>query len=240
VISSASDCIVRRGRPGLTGEKPGNASAEARGGTENVTVVLGLDAVLTLGVATLLRTDRRLSVIECGTGSEVLEDALTRWEPDVIILGEKAQPATVERLRTVRQSTTVLVIAYDPRLDDGMALLASGANCLSRNSDKVDVLDAVARTWRGERFFIPASGPTLYRIYPSDAAPLTEREREVLAHLARGGSYRLVARKLNISLRTVHTHAATILRKLGLKEKQDLIGLPIPDSQAALDTDYVV
>jgi DNA-binding NarL/FixJ family response regulator len=238
VIPPSADCAARPGRSGPAGQK---ASTEARGLTENVTVVLGLDAILTLGVATLLRSERRLSVMECGTGSRALDDALSLWEPNVIVLGEEAQPATVERLRTVRRSTTVLVIAYDPTYEVGMGLLAAGANCLSRNADEVDVLDAVARTGRGERFFIPANGAPIYRIYPSDAARLTEREQEVLAHLAEGRSYRLVARKLNISLRTVHTHAAAILRKLGMNEKQDLIGLPIPvHLERRLDTDLIV
>jgi DNA-binding NarL/FixJ family response regulator len=211
-----------------TDEKPTNVSAVAHPPAESVTVVLGLlDAVLMLGVATLLRGDGRLSVTECGAVDTVLEDALTRWEPKVIILGEKADPATVERLRTVRQRTRILVLAHDPTHDDGMGLLAAGANCVSRNAEEVDVLDAVYRTVRGERFFISADGELIERRYPTDAVPLTDREREVLVYLARGKPYPVVARRLNISPRTVHTHTAAILRKLRMKEKQDLIGLPI-------------
>ncbi len=213
----------------LADEKPTSVSVVEDPRAESVTVVLGLlDAVLMLGVATLLRGDRRLSVMECGAEDTVLDDAITRWEPKVMILGEKADPATVERLRTVRQRTTILVLAHDPTHDDGMGLLAAGANCVSRSAEQVDVLDVVYRTVRGERFFISADGALIERRYPRDAVPLTGREREVLVDLARGRSYRVVARRLNISPRTVHTHAAAIMRKLGMKEKQDLIGLPVP------------
>jgi DNA-binding CsgD family transcriptional regulator len=53
--------------------------------------------------------------------------------------------------------------------------------------------------------------------------PLTGREREVLALLARGQTNREVARSLGISIRTAELHRARIARKLGLSKRSELV-----------------
>jgi RNA polymerase sigma factor (sigma-70 family) len=55
-----------------------------------------------------------------------------------------------------------------------------------------------------------------------DLDQLTKREREVLRHLARGYTYKEIARRLNISVKTVETHASAILRKLQLSNRNEL------------------
>ena len=63
---------------------------------------------------------------------------------------------------------------------------------------------------------------------PAPAGPaLTEREREVLAWLARGLSSRQVAEQLDISVRTVETHRANLMQKLGVKSVALLIQVAI-------------
>lgn len=54
---------------------------------------------------------------------------------------------------------------------------------------------------------------------------LTERERDVFEHLARGRSHQVIARELNISVHTVKTHIGNIYRKLDVCAQQDLIDL---------------
>jgi len=51
---------------------------------------------------------------------------------------------------------------------------------------------------------------------------LTTREKEVLRHLARGYSYKEIARQLAISVKTVESHASAVLRKLQLTNRHQL------------------
>jgi DNA-binding CsgD family transcriptional regulator len=53
--------------------------------------------------------------------------------------------------------------------------------------------------------------------------PLTDREREVLQHVARGYTYREIGDTLHISPKTVENHVRNILDKLHLNRKQELI-----------------
>ncbi|HEV3505478.1 MAG TPA: response regulator transcription factor, partial [Actinomycetes bacterium] len=51
---------------------------------------------------------------------------------------------------------------------------------------------------------------------------LTAREREVLRHIARGFTYKEVARRLHLSVKTVETHVSSVLRKLQLSSRHEL------------------
>jgi DNA-binding NarL/FixJ family response regulator len=53
--------------------------------------------------------------------------------------------------------------------------------------------------------------------------PLTDREREVLQHVARGYTYREVGEQLHIAPKTVENHVRNILDKLQLSRRQELI-----------------
>ena len=55
-----------------------------------------------------------------------------------------------------------------------------------------------------------------------DRDQLTPREREVLRLIARGYAYKEVARRLNLSVKTVETHVSSVLRKLQLSSRHEL------------------
>ena len=57
----------------------------------------------------------------------------------------------------------------------------------------------------------------------SPALPLTEREQEVLRHIAQGESSKQIARALDVSVRTVETHRLNIKRKLGTAGQAELM-----------------
>ncbi len=196
---------------------------------QRTTVVLGrFDSVLALGVATLLRVDPRLHVVECGPADRALEVALVGGKPQVAVLGETVEPTMVEHLRSICRQTMILVLAHDPSHDDGMQLLAAGANCVARSAPELDLGAMVLRTAQGERFLATADGGWVERRYPPHAEPLTDREREVLRYLAKDASYAVIACALRISYRTVQTHVSRIIRKLGVQDRGELIGMPLP------------
>jgi DNA-binding NarL/FixJ family response regulator len=196
-----------------------------------MTVVLGrLDSVLALGVATLLSGDPRFHVVQCGFADRALKDALAKLEPEVAILGETVEPMMVEHLRSLCPQTMMLVLAHDPTHDDGMRLLAAGANCVARNAPGLDLGAMVHRTAQGDRFLALADGGWIERRYPSRAEALTDREREVLVHLTKDASYAAIACALRISYRTVQTYVPRIVEKLGVQDRRELLGMPVPGS----------
>jgi DNA-binding CsgD family transcriptional regulator len=73
------------------------------------------------------------------------------------------------------------------------------------------------------------------RRYPTNAASLTPRETEVFECLSRGESHAEAARTLQIGVETARKHAAHIYRKLGVRSKRQLVGMPVP-TQTEIET----
>ena len=78
-------------------------------------------------------------------------------------------------------------------------------------------------TYTAETTVLLRGSPSESRIPGQDAAPNLEREREILASLAQGNSYKLVANDLNISIDTVRFHIRNIYRKLHVHTQSEAV-----------------
>jgi DNA-binding NarL/FixJ family response regulator len=109
------------------------------------------------------------------------------------------------------------------------AVRAGADAYLVKDSAVQDLVAAVEAVVSGRSYFSPAIQHHLAGLVRGEAAPearrhsLTEREREVLGWLAQGLSSREAAVKLGISVRTVETHRANLMEKLGVKSVATLI-----------------
>jgi len=123
----------------------------------------------------------------------------------------------------------ILVIVGNVTPDELSELLAAGADGLmGRMAGPADVAGAIDQLLAGKRFVAPALLPALLgRVGPSQPeangsrpeASLTDKEREVLACLATGGTNIEIARTLYITPATVKTHVAHIYAKLGVRNR---------------------
>jgi len=93
-----------------------------------------------------------------------------------------------------------------------------------------ELIDAIRKVHRGEQYVDPALSHYLIANYigrPKESkegiALLTGREREICSYLASGYTNAEVAETLNISKRTVETHRAAIMAKIGLKSRAELV-----------------
>jgi DNA-binding NarL/FixJ family response regulator len=207
-----------------------------------VTVVVGrLDPLVSYGLAHVLEQDSCVQVIASDLEHGALENVVEQMAPKVAILDEKDEPFALARLRAVRSETGFLVLACDPSHGYGTELLSSGATCLARNVSIADILAAIHLKASGGRVFMPLVGDPIEQRYPSkvgklpeplyacDVGLLTRRETEVFDHVSLGRSNPEIARALQISVETVHTHVARIRHKLKVQSKRDLLGVPLLD-----------
>jgi two-component system response regulator DesR len=196
------------------------AKAGVGGKDELINVVLGrFDAVIARGLEAILGDDSRVRVLATDLNLVAIQEALARRVPDVAILDANAGRTLAQRLKASR--TAILVLAHDPPPAYGMVLLMAGYSCAPFSLSASELVDIVHRVAQGERIFASADGDRVRRRYPSDAPPLTERERQVVACLSEGKSYSAIAYELKIGVRTVETHATHARHKLGLGSKRD-------------------
>jgi DNA-binding NarL/FixJ family response regulator len=158
-------------------------------------------------------------------------------QPDVVVMdmrlpdGDGAQ-ATAEVL-AVSPSSHILVLSASDERDDVLEAVKAGATgYLVKSASKQELGDAVRATADGRAVFTPGlAGLVLgeYRRIAQSGGPpgmsvpsLTERETEILRHVAKGLTAKQIAARLSLSHRTVENHVQATFRKLQVANRVEL------------------
>jgi DNA-binding NarL/FixJ family response regulator len=179
---------------------------------------------------------RYLTVLgEAGTVAEAVA-AIGRLEPDVVLLDvhmpDGGGRAVLEAVRRTHPGVRFLALSVSDAAEDVIGLVRAGARgYVTKTISAEELADAVRRVAEGDAVFSPRlAGFVLDAFTQHPAAPvsdpeldlLTAREREVLRLLARGYAYKEIAAELFISVKTVETHASSVLRKLQMSNRYEL------------------
>jgi DNA-binding NarL/FixJ family response regulator len=158
-------------------------------------------------------------------GAEAVE-LCRRTVPDVVLM-DLDMPVLdgIEATRRVvaeRPETAVIVLtAFSDRPRITGALEAGACGYLLKDVDAERVADGIRAAARGESPLDPRAARAILdaRSVPDPLAGLSEREREVLRLLAEGLPNKLIARRLQISEKTVKSHLTRIFRELGVTDR---------------------
>jgi DNA-binding NarL/FixJ family response regulator len=171
------------------------------------------------GLAAMLATESGLEVVGmAGTGGEAVQRAI-ELRPDLVLLDLEMPGgggiAAIERLRGADAAARIIVFTAFARDEDIMAAVKAGAQgYLLKGAPREELIRAIRAVHAGLSQIEPAIAAKLLRRMREGERALTEREREVLAHLARGAANKEIARALAVSERTVKFHVGSILAKL--------------------------
>ncbi|WP_405066519.1 response regulator transcription factor [Kribbella sp. NBC_01510] len=165
---------------------------------------------------------------EAGNAADAVSLA-ERLQPDLILL-DVVLPRTngcdaIAPLRRVAAGTKILMMSAQASASTvRRALLAGASGYISKGSSDQALIGAMRRICAGETYVEPALGARLV-VGDQLAAlqPLSERECDILYQLALGYTNQEIARSLFISVRTVDTHRAHIMRKLRLGTRAELV-----------------
>jgi len=167
-------------------------------------------------------------------------DLIAKTLPDVVLLdvhlpGGGGQ-VVVAALRAALPQVRFLALSASDAPEDVIAVIRAGARgYVTKTISGGDLVDAVRRVAAGDAVFSPRLAGFVLDAFAAlpgsaEAAPsfdpeldqLTTREREVLRLIARGYTYKEIAREYTISVRTVETHVSSVLRKLQLSTRHQL------------------
>jgi len=185
--------------------------------------------VIRTGLATLLAGTDIEIVGEASTGREALEQAV-KTKPDVILLDIRMPDgdglATLDKLRDlVPESRVVMLSTYDNPTYIARAVALGASDYVLKGSARADIIETITAAAGGES---PSRSGELRRIagtmqirqvIDDDSVPLTQRETQVLRHVALGLSNKEIGHSLEISVETVKEHVQHILRKLGVSDR---------------------
>lgn len=157
------------------------------------------------------------------------------YDPDVVLVDvhmpEGGGIAVLEAVGQTNPDVKFLALSVSDRAEDVIAMIRAGARgYVTKTIEPADLSDAIRRIDSGDAVFSPRLAGFVLDAFagaiPSDEDPeldqLTTREKDVLRLIARGFAYKQVARKLNISIKTVETHVSSVLRKLQLTNRHEL------------------
>jgi len=173
--------------------------------------------------------------------------ALAASGPELVELAKKHRPKVIvanldtpdsdpeERIRTLRKELPAaeFIIFSTERVEAVVSqLFASGVKSLIRKEEARQFLvGAIRAAARGKTFFTPTVSNILFARFmekgglvdQSDRSALTRREREIIELICDGKTNKAIGSALAISTRTVETHRAAVMRKVGVSSTAHLV-----------------
>lgn len=194
-------------------------------------------AVVRSGLKMLLSGQKEMEIVgEAASAHEALTET-ERVHPTVILMDIGLPDKTgIEATREIKAKfPDVKIVALTIHEDEEyfFQMLAAGASgYVPKRAAPDELITAINAAAEGEVYLYPSLAKLLVRDYLSSERPaeekanldgLTDREHEVLIHLAEGISNEEIAASLVISPKTVERHRENIMRKLNLHSRSELV-----------------
>jgi len=190
--------------------------------------------VVRKGLRTLLETQKDWTVCaEASNGQEAVRMA-TELKPRIVVLD--LQMSGLDGLEATRQikkksprTDVVVFTMHDTEYLIREVLYAGARAFVLKTEGGNKLIHAIQAILRKKPFFADRAAESLLNTllksprYPLQNSLLTRREREVIHLLSSGKSNKEVASELGLSVKTVETHRATIMRKLGLRSVAEMV-----------------
>jgi DNA-binding NarL/FixJ family response regulator len=206
-----------------------------------IKVLIADDQVLVRsGFRLILESRDDLEVVgEAGDGEQAIRLA-GQTRPDVILMdvrmpGLDGVAATARLTAAPDPPKVIILTTYDLEEPLYAALRAGASGFLLKDVRPADLVEAIRVVAGGDALLAPtATRRLLDRFLVTDVTPaapsrglerLTDREREVLALLARGASNAEIAGRLTVTEATVKTHVSAVLRKLEVRDRVQAVVL---------------
>ncbi len=179
--------------------------------------------------------DEQFRIVGAAYDVDTAIEEIRGYDPDVVLIDvhmpDGGGIAVVEGVTETNPDVKFLALSVSDQAEDVIAMIRAGARgYVTKTIEPDELAEAIERIHAGDAVFSPRLAGFVLDAFagaiPSEVDPeldqLTSREKDVLRLIARGFAYKQVARKLNISIKTVETHVSSVLRKLQLSNRHEL------------------
>lgn len=194
-------------------------------------------SVIRKALAALLALEADITVVATAADGEQAVSAALAYAPDVVLMDLKMPrmdgiAATRAILAKSPSIGVIMLTTFDADELVFEAVSAGAQGYLLKDAEEAEILSAIRAAARGEPRLSPSIAAKILGEFrrvrtPSkssleDEEPLTEREKDVLNHVAAGKGNREIAREMGLAEGTVKNHVSTILAKLHLRSRTEL------------------
>jgi DNA-binding NarL/FixJ family response regulator len=199
------------------------------------------------GISALLERMERVEIVgEAADGRDAMK-LIQELTPDVVLLdlqmpglsGFEVLQQTTEKFPHVK---VIVLSVHDTQEYALRALSAGSIGYLPKSAASSELELAIDQVMRGERYLSPTIAQLVSNDFTKDGhagrsahVELTPRQREVLTLVTQGFSTRDIARALGISVKTVETHRAQLMERLGIHDVAGLVRYAIRAGIVKLD-----
>ena len=195
-------------------------------------VIADDDPLVRMGLRAILGSEPGWDVVaEAGNGEEAVA-AVREHTPDVVLMDVRMP--TMDGLAATREITaeglaTAVLVLTTFEVDEYVfeAMRSGAAGFVLKRVPPTELIEAVRIVAAGESLLFPASTRAVIERFAAsegvEMPELTEREQVVLRELARGRSNLEIASGLFVSVETVKSHVASILMKLGVRDRTQAV-----------------
>ncbi len=190
-----------------------------------------------MGLKMLLNNDEEMEVIgEASEGDEGIRQAM-ELKPDVVVMdlsmphGKDGLSATSELKKLLPETAILILTMHDDDEYLFRAIQAGASGSILKSAPHDELLSAIRSVAGGNAYLHPSATKRLMEEYIGNVNKgdadlfnlLSDREKEVLALIAKGYSNKEIAEKLIISVKTVETHKSNLMEKLQMKTRPELV-----------------
>jgi DNA-binding NarL/FixJ family response regulator len=178
----------------------------------------------------------RIDVVGEADDAESAVQGIRATLPEVVLLDVHLPggggKSVIETLRSELPDLVFLALSVSDAAEDVIAVIRAGARgYVTKTISSDDLAAAITRVRQGDAVFSPRLAGFVLDAFAGETPPamsdpeldqLSPREREVMRLIARGYTYKEIARRLTLSIKTVETHVSAVLRKLQLSSRHEL------------------
>jgi DNA-binding NarL/FixJ family response regulator len=194
------------------------------------------------GLMVMLQSTGEFEVVgEAFDGREAIRLA-EKLCPDVVLIDvQMPEVGGIEATRRIKElvptAQVVILSTFDQDEYIYQSIQAGAKGYVLKDSGLDELLEVVRAAARGESLLPPHIATKLVKRVstPQQGRGLTRREYEVLCLLARGMRNRDIAKRLNITERTVKNHVTQVIAKLGVKSRTEAVTRALKDKLIRLD-----
>ncbi len=198
---------------------------------DSVSIVLADgEELVASGIARLISDIQGLEVVARSKGASEAVRYTLGHRPDCVLFVPTVEttpaiePELIKRIKAASPATQIVVLSSSANADRARATLRAGVLGFVLKTEGIDaVAEALHLAKKGYPYVSARLGVEIARLPESKDAVLTAREDEILRLVALGYTNSEVAEQLFLSVRTVESHRAQIVRKLDLQSRAELV-----------------